>query len=132
MNDPNRVLLDSNVVIGLFGGEPLIVERIDACAEVFLPVIVLGELYYGAMRSTRRSNNVARLEEFARRVAVLPCMPETARTYGRIKAALSGKGRPIPENDVWIAAFALQHDLTVLTKDNHFTEIEGLSLNLLD
>ena len=132
MSDPNRALLDTNVVIALFGGEPLVVDRIQACIQVYLPVTVLGELYYGALRSTRRSDNVARLEEFARRVAVLPCMPEAARVYGRIKAALRAKGRPIPENDIWIAALALQHDLTVLSKDSHFTEIEGLSLNLLD
>lgn len=126
-----RALLDSNVVIGLFGGEPLVVERIEGCAQLFLPVPALGELYYGALRSTRRTENVARLEEVARRVALLPCMPETARTYGHIKAALSAKGRPIPENDLWIAALAIQHDLTLLTRDSHFTQIDGLSLDLL-
>lgn len=119
------------MVIGLFAGEPSIVSRIESCSRVFLPVTVLGELYYGALRSTRRPDNIGRIEQFARRVAVLPCIGETAHHYGRVKDNLSVKGKPIPENDIWIAALAVQHNLTLLTRDRHFTAIDGLEMELL-
>jgi len=58
---------------------------------------------------------------------VLACDTETAREYGQIKNSLRAKGKPIPENDIWIAAIAIQYDLTLVTRDGHFTEIEGLA-----
>jgi len=53
---------------------------------------------------------------------------ETTRNYGRIKAQLRKKGKPIPNNDVWIAAIALQYDLTVVTRDKHFDQVDGLKI----
>ena len=73
--------------------------------------------------------NVARIEEFAARSAVLACDTETARQYGEVKEGLRQKGRPIPENDVWIAAIALQYDLTLVARDAHFEQIDGLELD---
>ena len=57
----------------------------------------------------------------------LPCDFDTARLYGRIKAELRRKGKPIPENDIWIAAAAIQYGLTLVTRDRHFDFIDGLS-----
>jgi tRNA(fMet)-specific endonuclease VapC len=57
---------------------------------------------------------------------VLGCDTATARQYGRIKNALRARGRPIPDNDIWIAAIALQHDLTLLSRDRHFGAVAGL------
>jgi tRNA(fMet)-specific endonuclease VapC len=96
--------------------------------EVFTPVIVLGELYYGARRSSRVQENLARIDEFAARSTVLACDTETARRYGAVKDGLRQKGRPIPENDIWIAAIALQYDLTLVARDAHFEEINDLTL----
>jgi tRNA(fMet)-specific endonuclease VapC len=132
MSDPRRVLLDTNVVIALFAGVPTIVKRIEECSEAYIPVTVLGELYHGALQSVRQQENLARLRELATRHAVLPCVVETARRYGRVRTMLAAKGRPIPENDIWIAALAMQHELTLLTRDRHFREIEDLTLDLLD
>lgn len=81
---------------------------------------------YGAWKSTRVQENLAQIEEFALRNNVLSCDLETARQYGRVKHYLQQKGRPLPENDIWIAALALQHDLRLITRDAHFQEIEGL------
>ena len=94
--------------------------------EVFVPSVFLGELYFGAHRSARASENLALIEEFATHNVVLGCDTETARHYGEVKNALSDKGRPIPENDVWIAAVAIQHDLTLITRDAHFAEVDNL------
>lgn len=127
-----RALVDTDVVIGLFAGEPAIVETLQRRTAVFLSVPVLGELRYGAEASARVESNLARLDRFATELIVLPCDTQTAALYGTIKSGLRKKGRPIPENDIWIAAIARQHDLTLLTRDAvHFGEIEGLAVELV-
>jgi len=122
-----RYLLDTNVVIGLFANEAEITRLLEIADETFIPSVVLGELYYGAHKSSRASENLARLDAFAAQSAVLACTVDTARHYGEVKHRLRLKGRPIPENDVWVAAIAVQHGLTLLTRDTHFSEVDGLS-----
>ena len=126
-----NVLVDTNVVIGLFAGEPGVVEQLRHRVAVFLCAPVVGELRYGAQASARVESNLARLDEFARALIVLPCDVESATMYADVKFGLRRKGRPIPENDVWIAAIARQHDLTLLTRDGHFQEIEGLNVEIV-
>lgn len=123
-----RLLLDTNIVIALFAQDTLVQDRLAASEEVFVPSVVLGELYYGARKSGRVRTNVARIDEFAASNAVLECDIETARQYGHIKNLLRTKGRPIPENDIWIAAIAQQHQLTLISRDEHFKEVDGLLL----
>jgi tRNA(fMet)-specific endonuclease VapC len=124
---PGRILLDTNIVIALFAGEKPVCERLAECSEVFLGSTVLGELYYGARKSSQASANLARIEQFAAAVAVLPCDATTARLYGEIKSALRSKGLPIPENDIWIAAVAEQYGLSLATRDEHFGYVAGLT-----
>jgi tRNA(fMet)-specific endonuclease VapC len=121
-----RYLLDTNVVIALFADESAVKDRLGEAEEVFVPSIVLGELYYGAHKSRRVAENKARIDDFAARNVVLGCDTETARRYGEVKNGLRRKGRPVPENDIWIAAMALQNDLTLVARDAHFREVEGL------
>jgi len=123
-----RNLLDTNIVIALFAQDSAVVEHLDEVEEVFIPSIVLGELYFGARKSRRVKENLARIDEFAVSNVVLGCDTETARYYGEIKNALREKGRPIPENDVWVAAIALQYDLTLISRDAHFGEIDHLKV----
>ena len=123
-----RVLLDTSMVIALFAGDPGVRRGLAEASEVFVPSIVLGELYYGARKSARVRENLARIEEFATANVVLGCDAETARQYGRIKRDLQAKGRPLPENDIWISAVAKQYELTLASRDDHFAEIEGLSM----
>lgn len=122
-----RLLLDTNVVIALFDGDAAVETRLAGADEVFVTSIVLGELYFGAMKSQRVAENLARIDEFATEVAVLDPDATTARLYGAIKSELREKGRPIPENDIWVAAVARQYGLTLLTRDEHFQEIGNLS-----
>jgi tRNA(fMet)-specific endonuclease VapC len=103
-------------------------EPLELAEEVFVPIIVLGELYYGAQKSSKVENNVTRINEFAESCSVLVCDTETSKQYGEIKNLLRAKGRPIPENDIWIAAIAKQHKLTLVSRDDHFKEIEDLSI----
>jgi len=71
---------------------------------------------------------LARIDEFALSSSVLGCDTDTAREYGTIKDMLRTKGRPIPENDIWIAAIGRQYGLILVTQDTHFEEIEGLKV----
>ncbi len=120
-----RYLLDTNIVIAILNGEIDLSRRLPD-SEVFVNVVVLGELYYGAERSERLDENLARIETVEGIVTVLTCERETARYYGRIKRRLKGKGKPIPDNDIWIAATAQQFGLVVVTRDAHFAEIDDL------
>ena len=123
-----RLLLDTNIVIGLFAGDTSVLQRIGDAEEIFVPAIVLGELHYGAKRSVRAEQNIAKIDDFARESVVLGCDVNTAKAYGTIKNGLRAKGRPIPENDIWIAAVALQYGLEVATRDPHFMEIDRLDV----
>jgi len=123
-----RVLLDTNIVIALFADEAPIKEHLAKIEEVFIPNVVIGELFYGAHKSARSKENIARIEDLASSSVILGCDTETARIYGEIKNALRIKGHPIPENDIWIAAIAVQHNLTLISRDAHFSEIEKLEV----
>jgi len=125
-----RYLLDTSILIALFAAETAVKEKLAQASEVFIPSIAVGELYYGAWKSQRRRENVAQVDELVAGSVVLGCNAETARWYGEVKNALRLKGRPIPENDLWIAAIALEHDLVVATRDAHFGEIDNLKVEM--
>src|SRR5689334_21984875 len=122
-----RYLLDTNVVIALWANDATVTHELARAEEVFVPIIVLGERYYGAQKSAWSGTNIARIDGFAARNSILVCDLATAQQYGQSKNALRAKGRPIPENDLWIAAVALQYNLTLATRDDHFREIDGLT-----
>jgi tRNA(fMet)-specific endonuclease VapC len=125
-----RFLLDANIIISLFAKDSRIHNRIANAEEVFVPCIVLGELYFGAHKSLRIQENLARIDEFAISNTVLACDTDTAKRYGYIKNRLKEKGHPIPENDIWIAAIALQYALTLVTNDTHFDMVENLKVEM--
>jgi tRNA(fMet)-specific endonuclease VapC len=124
----DKCLLDTSIVIHSFKSDHVIGERLDNIVEIYVPLIVVGELYYGAYRSGSAEKHIERIEAFLRNCKLLQVDFTTATTYGNIKAALTMKGKPIPENDIWIAATAIQYQLPLYTTDKHFSEIEGLSL----
>ncbi|MEN9223262.1 MAG: type II toxin-antitoxin system VapC family toxin [Thermostichus sp. BF3_bins_97] len=119
-------MLDTNIVIALFANEVIVKNNLAQASEVFIPSFVIGELCYGARKSERVQANLTRVDELAANSVVLGCDIETARQYGEVKNKLRLKGRPLPENDVWIAALALRHGLILVTRDAHFQEVENL------
>ena len=119
-----RYLLDTNIVIALFDGNAHIIERINQSEEVYIPVFVLGELFYGAYKSSKQIQNLKQIEDFQNQLEILECDKLTAKYYGEIKNDLRKKGKPIPENDIWISALAAQHQLIVITRDKHFENVE--------
>ena len=121
-----RYLLDTNIIIALFAEDASVKRHISTAEEIFIPATVIGELFFGAFNSAHREQNISRIDEFARFNVVLTCGTGTGKQYGRIKNLQKLKGLPIPENDIWIAAIALEHDLTLVTRDEHFSNIDEL------
>ncbi len=88
-----KYLLDTNIVIALFARDVAVLDRLQDVEEVFIPSIVLGELYYGANKSTQGTENIARIDDFAINNSILNCDIETARRYGEVKHVLQLQGR---------------------------------------
>jgi tRNA(fMet)-specific endonuclease VapC len=130
MPGPGDCLLDTSVVVDHLRNAPGAAARLQAIPSLYLSTIALGELYLGALRSARPSHNRSQVDQFADLCIVLACDEATAQSYAAVKLALQQQGTPIPENDVWIAAIAMQHGLTLSTRDSHFTSVAGLALDL--
>src|SRR3990172_11312929 len=92
--------------------------------EIFIPSPVLGELYFGAFRSARVPENIERIDDLVRWYAILRIDELTAKSYGMLRQQLGIAGRPIPNNDLWIAALAQQHGAAIVTRDSHFDVVE--------
>jgi len=125
---PGSFLLDTNIAVALLAGEDTVRASLNQSGLTFLSSIVVGELFYGARKSARVASNLAKVEELAAKFVVLNCDVSTARHYGEIRDLLRAKGRPIPENDIWIAAHAQQYQFTLVTRDAHFSAIEGINI----
>ena len=123
----NRFLLDTNAIIALQREDDNIKRLLNTATDVFIPVIAIGELYFGAYKSQRVEDNRQDVAAFISNRTVLNIDPDTTDVYGQIKQYLQSKGRPIPENDIWIAALAIQYDLVLITKDAHFSEVTNLN-----
>ena len=124
----SKFLLDTNIISAWLKGETAIVDKIDNAEEVSIPVIAIGELYYGALFSTQIEKNISDIQGIISHYRILPVDELTTLAYGDIRRALRKKGKPIPENDIWIAAIARQHNLIMVTRDKHFSEIESLKI----
>ena len=122
------VLLDTNVYTAFMLGAAEVVDVVAHADSLYLNSIVLGELLGGCAAGTREPKNRAELARFldSPRVKVLPITVDTADSYALIYAGLRRKGQPIPTNDLWIAASALEHGAALLTRDAHFSHVDGL------
>ena len=120
------VLLDTSVVVRYFRKDAAIHRQIQACTTLYLPQTALGELYCGDHLSSNPAKTLAEITSFLAAVVVLFPGLSTADHYGRICAALSKAGTPIPENDIWIAAIAQEHQLPVAARAKHFDAVSGL------
>ena len=128
MNQNGKYLLDTNILIVMLADDMIIhtPDEMQNAPKVSLPSPAIGELYYGARKSNRPIENLTKVNRLTQRFPLISCDLETAQWYGIIKERLRRKGRPIPNNDIWIAAIALQYDLILVTRDAHFYEVESL------
>lgn len=122
------MLVDTNVLSDFFVGDPDALEAFQRCSLLAISPVVLGEVLAGFAVGSREGANRRLLSRFLAgpRVMTLTLGPDTAEHYAAVYRSLKKKGRPIPTNDLWIAASALEHGLTLLTRDSHYRHIEGL------
>ena len=123
-----KYLIDTNIAILFLNNKEFVVDKIMASDQIFICSIVAGELLYGARKSALAKKNLHKYENFINSLSFLPVDIITANHYSLIKNQLRSKGTPIPENDIWIAAVALQHELMIATDDSHFNLVEGLHI----
>ena len=123
-----QIALDTNIAIDLLNGNQDLLERLGTFDLLCLPVTVCGELLFGALNSGRPEENLQRFKAFIDACEVLNSNVVVAEEYSIIRKALKEIGRPIPENDIWIAAICQVNEIPLLTKDKHFSHIEGMVL----
>ena len=123
-----KVGLDTNIAIAALNGETGIINKLRDATQVCLPLPVVGELLFGALNSRHVKTNLPRIQRLIQESIVLEMGSETALLYAKIRMSLKQKGRPIPENDIWISASCLEHDITLITNDTHFKWVEGLTV----
>jgi tRNA(fMet)-specific endonuclease VapC len=124
-----RVLLDTNAYSALRRGHEVVSEHARRAEKVYMSTVVAGELLFGFRNGTRYEENVRALHAFLEdpNVLLLPVTWNTADHFGRISTALRKRGKPIPTNDIWIAAHAIEMDADLISSDPHFDAIDGLS-----
>jgi tRNA(fMet)-specific endonuclease VapC len=123
-----RVALDTNRLTDLFQGDAELADKLGECDEVWVPLIVLAEIkagFYGGSQEHRNEILLQRLLATPTVGVLLPAR-ETAEQYARLFVQLKRAGTPVPDNDLWIAALVLQHDLRLITRDKHFEQIPQL------
>ena len=123
-----RVALDTNRLTDLFQGDAALAEWLGTCEEVWIPLIVLAEIKAGFLGGNQQHRNEILLQRLLAKdtVAVLFPGQETADYYARLFVQLKRAGTPVPDNDLWIAALALEHNLLLITRDQHFERIPQL------
>ncbi|MGV3622627.1 MAG: type II toxin-antitoxin system VapC family toxin [Archangium sp.] len=124
-----KLALDTNAYRLFMNNDPASVELVSSADRVCLPVPVVAELRFGFLNGTKSRENLRVLEAFLddADVEVLACDEETARRYAELRLQLKRQGTPIPMNDIWIAALALQHGATLFTRDSDFDHLPQLS-----
>lgn len=122
------MILDTNAISALIGGDPDLEVVLEASLRHHLPVIALGEYRFGLRASKHRRVLEPLLDRLEQESHVLAVTDVTARIYAEVRHELKTAGHPIPENDVWIAALARQHNLPVVTRDEHLHRVKGVTV----
>jgi tRNA(fMet)-specific endonuclease VapC len=121
------VILDTNALSAVAEGDSAIEPLLRRAAEVAIPVIVLGEYRFGIAESRNRTRFEKWLLEYVPHFRILDVTERTTRHYADIRGELKKTGKPIPINDVWIAALCYQHALPILSRDRHFDVVPRIT-----
>ena len=123
-----KIVLDTNAYTRLLTGEEDVLDVLGTAEIVYMSIFVLGELYAGFAGGTKERGNRDTLNRFLLKpsVKILNATSETAEVFGMVKQDLKRAGTPLPINDVWIAAHALETGSTLVTYDDHFKKIAGI------
>ena len=121
------VAIDTNVAIAVLNGDKKLLNSLKKFESIFLHV-VCGELLFGAYNSLHSKSNLAVFKKFIHDCLILDSSFPVTENYARIRKSLKDKGKPIPENDIWIAATCMFHEVPLVTYDKHFHFVSGLKL----
>ncbi len=123
-----RIALDTNRYVDFAKGDETALHSLRHAQEIFIPIIVLGELRAGFMCGSRSSDNERNLVRFLNSPRVRTLYPDDSTThhYARLFHQLRKQGTPIPTNDLWIAALVVQHELILFARDRHFDQLPQL------
>jgi predicted nucleic acid-binding protein len=114
------MILDTNALSAAADNDPAVIAILAGADQVAIPVIVLGEYRYGIAQSRNRASYESWLAGLLQDCFVLDITEPTTQHYAEITLELKRKGKPIPTNDLWIAALCRQHSLPLLSRDRHF------------
>lgn len=123
---PSEFLLDTNTVIYLFRDHAGVRAREQSTPLRYLAFITATELLFGAKNSAKREGNLSNYERFISRFSILYPDRTTLNIYSDLRLVMQKLGKPIPANDFWQAALALQHNAVLVTNDSHFAAVPGL------
>jgi tRNA(fMet)-specific endonuclease VapC len=122
----NDVALDTNQAVAVLNDSHAVIDWLNSFKLLFLPVPVIGELRFGALNSARSQENLNSIDQLLSRCQILEINAATSLIYAQLRLELKQKGRPIPGNDLWIAASCLQHSVPLATEDAHFDAVASL------
>jgi len=117
-------LLDTNIIIGLLNNDFKIIGRIREENKIYISVITVGEMLYGANNSINKEKNTKLYKDFFETCNIVTITDKTAEGYANIRYELKKMGKPIPENDIWIAAVAREKNMTIVTRDKHLLYVD--------
>jgi tRNA(fMet)-specific endonuclease VapC len=120
------MVLDTNALSAAADNDPAVIALLARAEQIAIPVVVLGEYRYGIAQSRHRTSYENWLKGLLNDCLVLDIHEPTTRYYAEITLELRRKGTPIPTNDIWIAALCRQHDLPLLSRDQHFDQVAGI------
>ncbi len=120
------MILDTNALSAFVDGVPLVGAAVRSARQMVVPVIVLGEYRYGITHSVRRPAYESWLDRYLSEFRILAISEETALEYAALRSELRRSGKSIPANDAWIAALCREHNLPLLSRDQHFDRVQGV------
>lgn len=123
-----KIALDTNVVIDIFNNKQNIIALLSGYQAIYLPITVCGELLFGAKNSAKSHDNELKCHNFINSCNLLNINELIAEEYANIRKSIKDKGRPIPENDIWIAATCVVNNIPLATLDSDFNHITNLAL----
>lgn len=127
-----ELALDTNIAIAILNGDKNIIDQLGSVEIFYLPITVCGELLYGAKNSLRKEENLSANWQLIEQCEVLNVNVLIADEYSTIRQELKDKGKPIPENDIWIAAICRSNEIPLATRDKHLSYVNGLEVISFD
>ncbi len=122
------IAIDTSIAIEILNNQKAAINKISNYDVVCLPIIVCGELLFGAKNSSRKIVNEKKFNDFIQSCVILNSNSLVAEEYAQIRKELKEKGKPIPENDIWIAAICKVNEIPLATRDKHFKNITNLKM----